>query len=203
MFKYIAILSILLLVLVYTKKDTAVSKLKANDTILALGDSITYGFGVQENQSYPSILSQLSNHKVINAGINGDTSAEALQRFPSILKDKSIKLMLLCLGGNDILQKKTLKEIKTNLLSIIKIAKQNNVKTILISVPNFSLFGFTPLDLYEELSEEEDVEFIEGLLSNILGDNTLKNDYIHPNGLGYKLMADEVYNYLQSNDWVK
>jgi len=68
------------------------------DTILAFGDSITYGYGVHTSQSYPSVLASLLNRKVINAGVNGDTSEDGLSRLPNLLQDTSIKLILLCFG---------------------------------------------------------------------------------------------------------
>lgn len=179
------------------------SKLNKSDTILAFGDSITYGFGAKHNESYPYLLAQSTNMNVINAGVNGDTSSEGFQRLPTLLENDSIKLILLCFGGNDILQKQPLKDIKNNLKKIIQIAKAKNIDVLLISVPDVSLLGLNPLDLYDELAEEEDIELIEGLLSHVLSRSSLKSDYIHPNSLGYKYLADEIYEHLKSNKWIK
>ena len=203
MFKYLAILLITLVLIVsFTKERSSVSKLNETDTILALGDSITYGFSESENESYPYLLSKLTGHKVINAGVNGDTSHDGLKRVSALLSDNSIKLILLCFGGNDIIQKQPLLELKSNLKKMIQMAKSKNIKVILISVPNVSLFGLNPLDLYSEIADEEDVELIEGLLSHVLSRPSLKNDYIHPNSLGYRYMADEIYKHLKSNKWI-
>ncbi len=204
MFKYFAILLIaIILVISFTKERSSVSKLEKSDTILAFGDSITYGFGADSHESYPYLLSQLTGYKVINAGINGDTSQDGLERLPTLLEDDSIKLMLLCFGGNDILQKQPLSELKANLKKIIQIAKAKNINVILISVPNVSLFGLDPLDLYDEIADEEDIELIEGLLSHVLSRSSLKSDYIHPNEKGYKYIANEVYAHLKSENWVQ
>lgn len=204
MYKYLIILLIAILLLIsFNKEKSYVSKLKKTDKILAFGDSISYGFGVEHHQSYPYLLSQSTNLNVINAGVNGDTSADGLQRLPALLQDSSIKLILLCFGGNDILQKQPLDEIKNNIREMIQMAKAKNIDVVLISVPNVSLLGLNPLDLYDELSDEEDVELIEGLLSHVLSRSSLKNDYIHPNHLGYKYMADEIHLYLKSNKWIK
>lgn len=204
MFKYIFILLIgILLVISFTKESPKMNTLQTTDTVLALGDSITYGFGADTIQSYPYFLSQKTGLNIINAGVNGDTSEEGLARVPQLLHDKSIKLILLCFGGNDLLQKKSQADIKSNLKKMIHLAKMKNIPVILISVPNISVFGLQPLELYEELAEEENVELVEGLLTTILSRSSLKSDYIHPNAKGYKQMADEIYIHLQDKGWIK
>ncbi len=203
MLKYlIAVLIIFILLISFKKESAEVSKLKNRDTILAFGDSITYGFGADNSQSYPYLLSQSTNHKVINAGINGDTSQDGLRRLPALLKDDSIKLILLCFGGNDIIQKQPLSTLKSNIKAMIQMAKAKNISVVLISVPNVSLFGLDPLDLYDEIADEEDIELVEGLLAHVLGRSSLKSDYIHPNAKGYRYIADEVSIYLKSNNWI-
>ncbi len=203
MFKYLAILLIIIVVVISLAKERSyVSKLNKTDTILAFGDSITYGFGANSQQSYPHILSQLTNRNIINAGINGDTSAEGLQRLSPLLQDDSVKLILLCFGGNDIIQKQPLSELKSNLKKMIQLAKSKDINVILISVPNLSLFGLDSLDLYDEIADEEDIELIEGLLSHVLSRSSLKSDYIHPNPKGYRYIADEIYEHLKSNKWI-
>ncbi len=203
MFKYLAILLIVLVLLIsFNKERSYVSKLNKTDTILAFGDSITYGFGANSQQSYPHILSQLTNRNIINAGINGDTSTEGLQRLSPLLQDDSVKLILLCFGGNDIIQKQPLSELKSNLKKMIQLAKSKDINVILISVPNLSLFGLDSLDLYDEIADEEDIELIEGLLSHVLSRSSLKSDYIHPNPKGYRYIADEIYEHLKSNKWI-
>ena len=85
--KYIiGIVLILLAISSFTKKGTETMQLNKTDTILAFGDSLTYGFGAKPNESYPTLLSQYTGLKVINSGINGDTSEEGLRRLPPLLK---------------------------------------------------------------------------------------------------------------------
>ena len=198
--KLFLLLLSLFLLLIYFKKDvTPMPEINSDMTILALGDSVTYGYGVNKEQSYPSLLSNLLGINIINAGINGDTTEDALYRLPSLLNSHSIDIMLLFLGGNDILQKKSKESIKTNLRTIILAVKEKNIRVILISVPNFSIFGLEPLSLYEELAEEEEIDLVEGVLAYVLSQEPLKSDYIHPNAAGYKYIADELYKYLQSH----
>ena len=177
-------------------------KLLEKDTILAFGDSITYGFGVIPQDSYPTQLSNLTSMNIINAGVNGDTSEDGLNRLSSLLNNYHPKLILLCFGGNDIIQEIPQSTMKSNLKKMIRLAKDKNIALILISVPNISLFELQPLELYKELSQEEDIALVDTLLTDVLNNPTLKSDYIHPNKLGYKYMANKIYTYLTSNHWI-
>jgi len=198
----IAIFSILIF-LTLTKKETNSMTLTSTDTILAFGDSLTYGFGASTKESYPERLSLLSGYKIINAGINGNTSSEGLKRLAPLLEDRSVKLMILCFGGNDIIQKKSMSGLKQNLKSMIQMAKAKNIEVLLISVPNITLFGLSPLELYEEVAKEENIPLLSGVLANILSQPSLKNDQIHPNALGYKEMAELIYESLKENQWIE
>jgi lysophospholipase L1-like esterase len=202
--KYIIVaIFIALILLTLPNKSTKMNTLLPHDTILAFGDSLTYGHGADHNESYPTLLSSLSGHKVTNAGINGETSDEGLRRLPQLLEDKSIKLMILCFGGNDILRRQSMTTLKKNLKNMIQVAKAKKIDVLLIAVPNINLFGLSPLALYKEVAEEEDVPLLSGVLADILGNPTLKNDQIHPNALGYKQLANEVYDSLKENGWIE
>ena len=176
--------------------------LSSKDTILAFGDSLTYGYGTSTNNSYPSILSSLSHLNITNAGINGETSADGLRRLPAYLQDKSIKLIILCFGGNDIMQRLSMHSLKTNLRTMIQMAKEKNIQVLLISVPNLNLFGLSPLSLYEEIAEEENIPLLSGLLAEVLSQPSLKSDQIHPNALGYKMMGEKIYEKLKEKGFI-
>ena len=199
------VISAILLLLLFTffsGKEETMEKLTKKDSILAMGDSLTYGFGASPAESYPAVLQRLSGVRVINAGRNGDTSEEGLKRLPALLNDPTVKVMLLCFGGNDILQKKPLAQLKSNLKTMISMAKEKGIEILLISVPNLSLFGLSPLGLYEEVAEEEEVPLVSGVLSKILGDPSLKSDQIHPNAKGYSVMAEKIFEAMKQYGWL-
>ncbi|KYJ87092.1 arylesterase [Sulfurovum riftiae] len=201
--KYVIAAALLLILFTFFQgKEPKMQKLKSGDTILAFGDSLTYGFGASPNESYPAQLQKFSGVHVINAGINGESSSEGLQRLPSLLDDPSVKLMILCFGGNDILQKKPMDQLKVNLRAMISMARAKGVDVLLVSVPNLSLFGLSPLDLYKELSKEEGVPLVSGLLAEVLGNPALKSDQIHPNAKGYKKMARRIHEVLREQGWL-
>ena len=202
--KYVIVVIIILVILnVLPQESREMNRLSSNDTILALGDSLTYGHGAESSESYPARLSNLTGMRVINAGVNAETSDEGLRRLPQLLEDKSIKLMILCFGGNDIMQKRSMSSLKQNLKIMIQMAKAENIEILLISVPNITLFGLSPLGLYEEVAKEENIPLLSGVLADILRQPLLKSDQVHPNALGYKKMADEIYNSLEENGWVQ
>ena len=202
--KYVIVaMLVVLALLIFNKKETNTVTLTPNNTILAMGDSLTYGFGAAQNESYPAQLSLLTGLKVINGGMNAETSQDGLARLPKLLEDPSVKLMILCFGGNDIMQKKSLSALKENLRTMIKMAKSKGIDTLLISIPNFSLFGLTPLPLYKALSDEENIPLLSGLLADILSQPSLKNDQVHPNAKGYQMMADEIYKSLKEHAWIE
>ena len=201
--KYVIMAILIILALnILPKEHSKMSTLLPKDTILAVGDSLTYGHGASHDESYPSLLASLSGQKVINAGINGDTSDGGVQRLPALLEDKSTTLMILCFGGNDIMQRKSMSSLKQNLKTMIQMAKAKNIEVLLISIPNFTLFGLSPLELYEEVAEEENIPLLSGILANILSQPALKSDQIHPNALGYKEMSELIYESLKENGWV-
>ena len=202
--KYIVIAIVISLIFfTFTKKDTPIQTLNQQDTILAFGDSLTYGYNAQPSQSYPTTLSRLSGLKVVNAGILGDTSKEGLKRLPELLESHSFKLMILCFGGNDIIQGVSMANLKSNLKTMIQIAKQKNIEILLISIPNIGLFGLSPLALYAEVADEENIPLLSGVLAEILSQPSLKSDQIHPNALGYKLMGEKIYEKLKEEGFIK
>jgi len=202
--KYIfGTIAILLILFTFSPKESNIQALKTQDSILAFGDSLTYGYNAQPNESYPFILSHLSGHKVINAGIPAESSHDGLRRLPKLLEDDSIKLMILFFGGNDIMQGLSMEPLKSNLKTMIHMAKEKNIEVLLISVPNLSLFGLSPLDLYEEVAEEENIPLLSGMLADIISQPSLKSDQIHPNARGYKMMAEKIYEELEEIGFIK
>jgi len=202
--KYILITVVVLLVLLnFNRKETRDVTLTPQESILAFGDSLTYGFGADPEESYPSLLSEMSGLKVVNAGVNGDTSEEGLRRLAPLLEDDSVKLMVLFFGGNDIMQRQAMSQLKANLKSMIAMAKSKEIDVLLVTVPNIGIFGLSPLELYEEVAEEENIPLLSGMLSDILSDPSLKSDQIHPNAKGYRVMAEKIFESLKKYGWIK
>jgi lysophospholipase L1-like esterase len=199
----IAALVALLLFLNMKPSSPLTEPLAADATILAVGDSLTYGYGAPEGQSYPAVLAQMTGRSVINAGVNGETSEEGLKRLPTLLATHRPALTILCFGGNDILQKRSMTALEENLRKMIEMAKASGSDILLIAVPNMTLFGLDPLDLYEEVAEETNTPLLSGIFSEILSQPSLKSDQIHPNAVGYHKLAKAVYGSLKEYGWIE
>lgn len=161
--------------------------------ILAFGDSLTNGFGVGENASYPYFLMQKTEFKIIKAGVDGEFSTQGLSRLPKYLKEKP-QLVILCHGANDILSRFSIKKLKTNLLEMIKQIKEFKAEVLLVGVPDYYSGNFEVHSIYREIAEETGVGLEEKVLCEIFKDSSLRNDYVHPNEQGYELMADAFVN---------
>lgn len=173
-------------------------RLNAGDTIVAFGDSLTHGTGTTEDQAYPAALSRLIKRTVINAGVPGETTAEGLERLPEILQEHQPKLVLLCLGGNDMLRRQNNGQIESNLRQMIQSIKASGVHVVLIGVPEPKLFSGAP-DFYERLAEEFGLPYEGEIFNDVLKDNSLKSDPIHANAAGYKAVAERLAELLKKS----
>lgn len=173
------------------------TSLPDNATILAFGDSLTAGKGVNRNASYPAILQQLSHTKVINAGISGEVSANGLKRLPALLKKHQPDLVIICHGGNDILRHYNLSRTKINIIKMIELAKSYNAQVLLVAVPKPNLL-ISPADLYFEVARKTNTILNADTLSAVLRDRNLKSDTYHPNKSGYALIAKRIFAQLSN-----
>jgi lysophospholipase L1-like esterase len=180
--------------------DQASKILFADDAVLlAFGDSITYGSGAEKQQSYPAVLSQLSGHRVVNAGIPGEVTAQGLQRLPGLLDKLKPGLLILCHGGNDLLRRFNMADTRANLEAMIDSANQRGIPVLLIGVPSFGLLFLESNELYSEVADKYGLLYEGEVLPRVESDPDLKADRIHPNAAGYRQMAVAVYNLLQDS----
>ena len=118
------------------------------------------------------------------------------QHDRSVLNEYQPDLLILCHGGNDILRKKDTARMAMNIKAMIELAKGKNIPVILLAVPEFGLF-LSPAEVYNEIAESTGVYFIEDLVPDILSDNSMKSDSVHPNNKGYRVMAETIYHVLK------
>ena len=163
--------------------------------ILAFGDSLTVGVGASQATSYPSMLAQLSNRHVVNAGVSGEETTAGLKRLPVLLDEVVPNLLLLLEGGNDILRNKNLLQTKQNLAAMIELAQTRGIEVVLIGVPEKKIFSDVH-PLYEELAIEYKLVFADDLLSSLLRKNKYKSDAVHLNDQGYRAMAESLHTML-------
>jgi len=197
---------VLLFGLILLKDDSVpleTATIPTQQPILAFGDSLTYGKGALREESYPSQLQQLLGTRVINGGISGEKSATGLSRLPQLLQKHQPALVILCHGGNDLIQKKSKEQLKSNLKKMIQLIKLQGSQVLLVGVPNFKMLHFSTEDLYEEVAEEMQVMYEGEVLSQIENESNLKSDRVHPNAKGYSLMAEHFARKLKEYGVVK
>ncbi len=181
-------LLLLLLLTACGNSQQQLTPLPADAVILAFGDSLTYGTGAMKGESYPAVLEISVNRKVINAGVPGELSMQGLKRLPKLLDKYHPDLLILCHGGNDILQKEDLVEAEANIRQMIILAENRNIPVILLGVPKPGLF-LNDADLYNNIADDTEVTYIPNLIAKILSDASMKSDPVHPNNSGYSKMA--------------
>ncbi len=176
-------------------KTPSVPKLGADAVIVAFGDSLTYGTGAAENESYPAVLAQLTARNVIRSGVPGETTAQALQRLPAVLDEYKPKLVIVCLGGNDMLRKHNETETTANLRMIVRHVKDSGSAVMLVGVPRPALLASAPR-FYEDIAREFGIPYEGAAIKSVLYKPELKSDAIHPNAAGYRKIAEALVELL-------
>jgi lysophospholipase L1-like esterase len=181
-------------IMLFTGCDSGpkIAPLGHDAVVLAFGDSLTRGTGAAAGQSYPDVLANLLGKPVINAGIPGEVSSVGLKRLPGMLDKHNPTLVILCHGGNDFLRRLDREGTISNLKQMVGLIQSHDADVILIGVPKLG-FGLDIPKFYATIAEEQDIPYEGDILIDLLGDNSMKSDSIHPNATGYRLMAEAVY----------
>ena len=179
---------------------------KEKPVILALGDSLTAGHGVKEEESYPSklqlkVASAGFPHKVINAGVNGDTTAGGVRRIRWLIKHEP-EIVILALGANDGLRGFSVDEIRRNLELMIGVCRKNNARVLLAgmkALPNYGEDYMREFEtIYSELADKHNLDFLPFLLKGVAGvrEHT-QPDGLHPVASGYRIVTNLVWQRLE------
>ena len=171
----------------------------AGSTVLALGDSLTFGTGASAETSYPAVLADLSGWQIVNAGVPGDTSAQALERLPALLQEHEPKLVLVSIGGNDLLRRLPEAQTRANVKRICELALGAGSQVLLLAVPQPSaaaafIGSLSDHPMYAEVSVSLKLPLHAQGWAAVLADETLRSDQIHANARGYAQMARSVYD---------
>jgi acyl-CoA thioesterase-1 len=174
--------------------------------IVALGDSLTAGLGLEPDQAYPALLQKRLDaaglkYEVVNAGVSGDTSAGGLRRLDWAL-DGDVKVLIVALGGNDALRGLPVEQLRQNLTTIVERAKAQRIQVILAGMeapPNFgAAYTATFRQTYREVAAEQGAVLIPFLLEGVAGLPEMnQGDGIHPTAAGAERVADTVWSALR------
>ena len=176
-----------------------------NGTIVAMGDSLTAGLGVTEEEAYPYLLARKLadrglNYRVINAGISGETSSGALERTEWILSFKP-DIVILETGANDGLRGIEPQLIEKNLDRIVAAFQERHVIVVLCGMEMVRNLGadYTAAfaAVYPRVAKRRGVIFMPFFLAGVAGNPALNQpDTIHPTAAGYPLIVDEMLPYV-------
>lgn len=179
-------------------KSPKLPSIPPGKTVLAFGDSVTFGTGAATGEDWPTLLATLTGWNIVNTGIPGDTAEAAKGRLQALLDEHHPVLVIIEIGGNDFLRRRSAKMVKDDLRHLIQIVKQAGAHVVLVAVPELSVLGVIarkPSDasIYGELGEEESIPVVSDVFAEILGNPDLCADQIHPNARGYSQMASGIH----------
>ena len=204
--RFVQISALLAAALTACSKTAPHAALPEGSTILALGDSLTAGYGADAAAAYPAVLAGLTGWQIINGGVSGNTSAQALARLPALMR-RQPQLVLVSIGGNDFLRKVPEADTRSNIRQIVQQIKAAGVPAVLVAVPYFTtgaLFGrLSEHPMYEELAAELNVPLLKGAWAEVLGDKKLKSDQIHANAQGYRVFAEKMWAFLKQQGFAR
>jgi len=174
--------------------------------IVAFGDSLTSGPGVPPAQTYPALLQQRISsdgyrYRVINAGVTGDTTSEALPRFNDALVSET-RIVILALGINDGLRGVPIATVERNLETMIERARSRNIAVLLCGMEAPPIGGLNYSiefhRLYARLAERYNLPLVPFFLLRVAGNPDLNlDDRFHPNAAGHRVIAETIWPYLR------
>jgi lysophospholipase L1-like esterase len=164
--------------------------------IICFGDSLTSGFGASPGMDYPSQLARIIGRPVINAGVEGDTTAGALTRLNKDVLTKSPRIVLITLGGNDLWTAVEAEVFSKNLKTIIELI-QGQGSLVIVGGIEIPFWGEEFWKVYKQVGQETGAVLINNIFQGIIDKPELMADLIHPNSAGYTIIAQRFYKALK------
>ena len=179
-------------------------------TIVALGDSLTAGYGLSRQQAWPALIAEKMRaagyeFEIVNAGSSGDTTAGGLRRLPAILRaHKKIDIFVLELGINDVFRGVEISQIRDNLQAIITQTRARHPEAVIV-LAGMQLPGFSTEDyvsafgaMFATVAKKNGATLIPFFLEGVAGDPALNQwDRVHPNAAGQRVLAENVWRLLE------
>lgn len=183
-----------------------------DNTIVCFGDSLTSGYGIGIENSYPSILQEKVNAPVVNSGISGNSTTNALNRVISDVVDKDPLITIIEFGANDLYLKTDPAIVKSNLIKMIDLIKTENNEIFLVRFFNQEMAQNTTeiagieiteeykalisdyYNIYDEIAQEKNIYIIDNFWDEVWGNEYMFYDEVHPNKQGAEIIATNIYN---------
>ena len=176
----------------FARNENTITNYPSSGTdIIAFGDSLVEGLGSTSGNDFVSLLSRKIGEPIVNLGNAGDTTADGLARI-SQLDEYNPKVVLLLLGGNDHLKKIPVVDTFKNLATLIENIHARGAVVLLLGVRG-GLFNDKFDTEFEILQENYNTAFVPDVLGGLFGNDKYMSDTIHPNDIGYGMIADRIY----------
>ena len=188
------------------KHKPSAAALKPGARVLALGDSLTAGYGAPPDAAWPVKLGELTGWQIDNAGVNGDTSAGALKRLPSLLQAGSYDAILIGIGGNDMLRGVPPAATRENLAALVTQARAHTPRVALLATPapdamRAVVGSLSDAPFYGEVAKSGQALLVANVYSSVLSDASLRSDRIHANAAGYAEVSQQLAEQLTAAGW--
>ncbi|MEQ1975407.1 multifunctional acyl-CoA thioesterase I/protease I/lysophospholipase L1 [Xenorhabdus sp. SGI240] len=180
----------------------------AADTLLILGDSLSAGYRLPVEQSWPALMAkqwQQAGKKtvIINGSISGNTVAQGLERLPELLKQHNPKWVLIALGANDGLRGFPIQNIEQDLQQSIHLIKQTGAQPLLMQVrisPNYGKrYTESFAKIYPTLAERNQIPLLPFFMEHVaIKPEWMQDDGLHPNQAAQPFIADWMSNTLST-----
>jgi acyl-CoA thioesterase-1 len=184
----------------------AAASAQGERVIVAFGDSLTAGYGVAPEESYPALLGARLRaegypHRVVNAGVSGDTTAGGLRRVDWALKLKP-EVVILELGANDALRGQDLGQVRANLDALVTRFEAGGARVLLLGMrlpPNYGTrYAGAFEKVYEDVARRRKIAFMPFFLDGVGAVAGLNQpDGIHPTAEGYRVIVERLWPYLR------
>lgn len=186
---------------------TAPAAAAPEPVILVLGDSLSSGHGISEQQGWVNLLRERLDengypHQVVNASVSGDTTRDALSRLDTAVERHRPDIAIVELGGNDGLRAFSIDTIKGNLSRILATLREHGAKIVLLGMrmpPNYGpVYTQAFQDLYPALADEFDAALVPFFMAGVADDPALmQDDEVHPNAAAQPRLLDNVWPVLK------
>ena len=201
--------ALLALMLAACGQDNSVSfaPLPRDAVVLVIGDSLVAGTGAPTGRSWPEGLAQRTGWQVVNGGVPGDTSADALRRLDRLIEQHRPQAILIAIGGNDFLRNVPQDVTRGNIEHMIRDSRAVTGHVGLIGIPAKSvgaaLIGnLSDHELFAELARAHELALVPEIIADVLSRDELRADRIHANADGYATIADGVTEALARQGWL-
>ena len=185
---------------------TSLGPARLTPVVVVLGDSLTAGPGLRPDEAYPALLQQKAiaagyPHRIVNAGVSGDTTTDALRRLDRALEPDA-HVLVIALGANDGLRHVPVEQVRGNLSRIIETGRERGLRILLCGMETPPSRGWQyTLDFHQvfpDLAAQYNVPLMPFLLTGVVGNPELNlADLAHPNAAGMRVIADAMWPYLE------